>query len=366
MKKRLSASIVIVTVNRADSLDRTLQSLRQLRYDNFEAIVVDGPSVDRTQEVIRKHADFIRPFVNTVRNISAARNTGIAHAKGDIVVFIDDDAIPEPDWLDLIMAPYADPDVVSVGGFIRDPTGYGFQCKYTLVDRYGDARVYENASDFTLSDECLFSLTGTNFSTRRQHLLSIGGFDEEYVAFLDETDVNIRMVDRGWTAVVVPQAEIHHKFEPGYTRQKSPTPRTMYPQLRSKAYFCVVHNRGRKPLGDILGYLAGYVEREREWKRDLHRNGWADMATVERSGKSNGAWRTASTMRCGLPRLSGSRPLIWRWRRRARSSRSRSSCRRRSGCGSACSRGSIRRRATAVSGNGPRSWPPAWRRADTR
>ena len=282
MTANLSVSIVIVTVNRADSLDRTLQSLRQVRYENFEVLVVDGPSVDHTQEVVKRHANSIRPFINTVRNISGARNTGIAHAKGDIIVFIDDDAIPEPDWLDHLLAPYADPDVISVGGFIRDPTGYGYQCKYTLVDRYGNAQGYESAADFTVSSELLFSLTGTNFSTRREHLQSIGGYDEEYMLFLDETDVNIRMHDRGWTAVVVPEAEIHHKFEPGYVRQKSPVPRTMYPQLRSKAYFSVVHNRGRKPLVEVLAYLADYIEKEREWKRDLRRNGWADEATVNR------------------------------------------------------------------------------------
>ena len=49
----LSASLVIVTLDRAESLDRTLTSLRQIRYDNFETLVVNGPSRDHTGQVPR-------------------------------------------------------------------------------------------------------------------------------------------------------------------------------------------------------------------------------------------------------------------------------------------------------------------------
>jgi glycogen(starch) synthase len=282
MTSTLSASIVIVTFNRAASLDRTLASLHQLRYRNFEVLVVDGPSTDHTREVIAKHALFVRSFAHNVNNISISRNIGIAHAKGDVVVFIDDDAIPEPDWLEQLLAAYADPQVVAVGGFIRDATGFDYQSRYTVCDRYGNARQFHDPSEFTLDDETFLILTGANFSARRESLIAIGGFDEEYIWFLDETDVNLRMHDRGWKFAVAPGAEIHHKYEAGLTRASANVPRTMYPQLRSKAYFCVTHNLRRKRLFDILAYLADYVGKEREWKRDLARDGLTDRATVDR------------------------------------------------------------------------------------
>ncbi len=218
MASPLSASIVIVTFNRADSLDRTLGSLHQLRYRNFEVLVVDGPSTDHTRAVVAKHAPFVRSFSHKLSNISISRNIGIAHARGDIVVFIDDDAIPEPDWLDNLLAAYADPQIAAVGGFIRDAAGFDYQSRYTVCDRYGDARQFRAPSEFTLGDETFLSLTGTNFSARREKLIAIGGFDEEYIWFLDETDVNLRMHDRGWKFAVAPDAEIHHKYEAGLTR----------------------------------------------------------------------------------------------------------------------------------------------------
>ncbi len=139
----------------------------------------------------------------------------------------------------------------------------------TVCDRYGEARHYAGAPEVETDDESFLSPTGTNFSARRENLLALGGFDEAYVWFLDETDVCIRMHDRGWKIAFQPDAEIHHKSEPGLTRSRSPAPRTMYPQMRSKAYFCVRHNLGRKRLADIVAYLADYIGRERGWKRDL-------------------------------------------------------------------------------------------------
>jgi glycogen(starch) synthase len=282
MASTLSASIVIVTFNRADSLDRTLASLQQLRYRNFEVLVVDGPSTDHTHEVIAKHAAFVRAFSHDLNNISISRNIGVAHARGEVVAFIDDDAIPEPDWLEKLLAAYTDREIVAVGGFIRDATGFEYQSRYTVCDRYGDARQFGDPSEFTLDDETFLSLTGANFSARRENLIVIGGFDEEYVWFLDETDVNLRMHDLGWKFAVAPDAEMHHKFEVGLPRANAKVPRTMYPQLRSKAYFCVTHNLRRKRLFDILAYLVNYVAKEREWKRDLARDGLTDAATVDR------------------------------------------------------------------------------------
>ena len=278
---KLSATIVIVTVNRADSLDRTLTSLNQIRYDNFEVVVVQGPCADDTAQVIARHASRLRVYETDKINISVSRNIGVAHARGDVIAFIDDDAIPEPDWLDALLAPYANPAVATVGGFIRDTRGFEHQARYTVCDRFGDTQGFATAAEVKLDGERFLSLTGTNFSARRDVLLALGGFDEEYVWFLDETDVNLRMHDKGCKFAVAPGAEVHHKYEAGVTRTAASAPRTMYPQLRSKAYFCVRHNLGRKRLSEIIAYLSDYVARERAWKRGLL-GGGVDVATVDR------------------------------------------------------------------------------------
>jgi glycosyltransferase involved in cell wall biosynthesis len=272
---------VIATAGRAASLDRTLQSLRQLRYPLFEVIVVLGPSLDNSAEIVARHADFIRHYPIDRLNLSAARNIGVAMAQGDVVAFIDDDAMPEPDWLDRLITGYEDPRVAQVGGFIRDNRGVDFQCKYLVVDRFGDSVGFDELPELD-DDSHFLGLTGTNFSVRRDLLTQMGGFDEEYAYFLDETDVTIRLVDRGWASSILPDAEVHHKFEPSHLRTVMRVPKSMYATARSKAYFCCVHNRDRRPLHEILDYLANFIRRERDWKTNLFRYGHADRETVER------------------------------------------------------------------------------------
>ncbi len=86
-------SVIIPTYNRAVLVKRAIQSILDQTYDNFEVIVVDDASTDSTVTVIANIEDerlkYIRHEVNG--HASAARNTGIASAKGELIAFLDDD-----------------------------------------------------------------------------------------------------------------------------------------------------------------------------------------------------------------------------------------------------------------------------------
>ena len=105
------------------------------------------------------------------------------------------------DWLNELEKAYLDPSVGGAGGFTRNHTGVEFQTRALLCDPYGDSYDFESideAEKAMQQDECLyFSQTGTNSSFRRSALLEIGGFDEHFVYFLDETDVNFRIKEAG-------------------------------------------------------------------------------------------------------------------------------------------------------------------------
>src|SRR5713226_3171241 len=99
-------SIVINTYNRAHSLAVTLRSLRYLREQDFEVVVVNGPSDDATEQVLASYGDSIRVGVCPQRNLSISRNIGIKMAHGEIVAFLDDDAVPDEYWLRDLAAGY--------------------------------------------------------------------------------------------------------------------------------------------------------------------------------------------------------------------------------------------------------------------
>src|SRR5262249_15888424 len=99
MPKPLSFSIVINTHPRPERRAATLQSVRQLDYRHCEVCVVRGPTPDGTAEILAPWRGKIKVAQCPLRNLAASRNIGIALSAGDIVAFVDDDAVPEPEWL---------------------------------------------------------------------------------------------------------------------------------------------------------------------------------------------------------------------------------------------------------------------------
>lgn len=280
------ATIAICTYNRIHTLPRTLASLEQLRGDiPFEVIVVNGPSTDGTNAFLAAQ-DGIRVFRNPETNLSVSRNIAIANAVGDYICFIDDDAIPEPDWLELVVAALdSDPGLSAVGGFIRDADGIKFQARYVQCDAlgrgyYGDSPEY--VALLTKDVKTFPSLTGTNVTFRMSDLRKVGGFDETYAYFYDETDVNKRMDDAGMRALVLPEAEIHHKYAPSHLRTEKRVASNMYPIAKSVGYFALRHGAAEFGWQAAMERLQSFYSNEFNWKFENLTEGGIDKPLFDR------------------------------------------------------------------------------------
>ncbi|MCA7893338.1 glycosyltransferase [Burkholderia cepacia] len=240
-----SISVVVNTCNRATSLDATLASLLQQSFRDMEIVVVNGPSTDRTPEIIDKYRGRVKVVQCAELNLSVSRNIGIKAAAGDVIAFIDDDALPEPFWAERILAAYNDEDIGAVGGFVFDHTGTDYQATYIVCDRYGKSwtRIDANPSGlYSFPGAFRYSaLIGTNCSFRRDLLVKLGGFDEEYEYFLDETDVCVRLIDRGYKILQISDAFVHHKFLPSHMRTAAKATVHHYPILKNTIYFGLRH-----------------------------------------------------------------------------------------------------------------------------
>lgn len=252
----LSFSIIINTLNRAALLRKTLQSFRWIKYGGeFEVIVVNGPSTDDTAKVVDEWSPHIRAGTCDVANLSVSRNIGICMAQGDVVAFIDDDAIPEPEWIAQLEAAYDSAEIGGAGGGVFDQTGYSYQYKYSTATRLGNANwtATSSAENFCFPGSFEFPyLQGTNASFRRSALLEVGGFDEEIEYYLDETEVCCRLVDAGYVIRQLANAFVHHKFAPSHVRDDNRINRYRYPVIKNKIYFSLRHGRPYVPLGEIM------------------------------------------------------------------------------------------------------------------
>jgi len=242
----MKVSIVINTYNRMHALPMALDGIQRLRYPHLEVIVVNGPSTDGTDEYLRQKWEGKIKILNCDEaNLSKSRNIGILAAAGDIVAFIDDDAVPEPDWIDNIVPLYEDPLVGAVGGFVRDHSGVSFQTRYNITDRHGWTHEIEQTEEFPESVPRSFivpRLIGVNSTFRKSALEKISYFDEVFAYLYDEVDVAVRIIDHGYKICVSPRAEVHHKYAESHLRTKKKVPKSFYLMARSTAYFCIKHN----------------------------------------------------------------------------------------------------------------------------
>jgi glycogen(starch) synthase len=266
-------SVVINTYNRAASLHNTLQAMPRQNYPNFEVIVVNGPSTDHTLQTLEKHSAAIRVGSCAERNLSISRNVGIEMARGQFVAFIDDDAVPDEDWLVDAIAAFNSPEVAGVGGFVYDHTGYELQYSYTLCDRQGNA--YHNIP-VSMPEFCYPgcfrypALLGTNSIFRRDALLEIGGFDEQFDYFLDETDVNVRLIDAGYLLKQVSNAFVYHRFLPSHIRNEARINTNYLSIIRNRIYFSL-KNAPQEP-GYTVEILKDWAKLSYEARYNVHWN----------------------------------------------------------------------------------------------
>ncbi|HUP73237.1 MAG TPA: glycosyltransferase [Acidimicrobiales bacterium] len=239
----MRVSVVISTLDRAEGLRQTLRALRYQTHGALEVVVVNGPSTDFTQSVLDEFDD-IKVESCPLPNLSMSRNIGIRAAAGEIVAFIDDDAIPEFSWIEELIAGYTSDDIAGVGGVVLDHTGACVQFRFSASNRLGD--VVESITD-EMNDWCTPGawqfpyLQGTNASFRREALAEIGLFDETFDYFLDETDVCCRLVDAGHRIRSIDGAAVHHKSLPSSVRNEHRAVRHWFPVMKNRLYFGLRH-----------------------------------------------------------------------------------------------------------------------------
>ncbi|MGH9045426.1 MAG: glycosyltransferase, partial [Acidimicrobiales bacterium] len=265
-----SFSVVVNTDNRAQSLALTLRGLAHLDHRCFEVIVVCGPTKDATPEVLAPYRGAIKIGHCTERNLAASRNIGVAMAAGEVVAFIDDDAYPDPAWLDRLGAGYDDEEVAGVGGPTWHWSGATLGVSHSWSNRLGDvwvdlARGFDPSFVVNRPGTASFSYPiGTNMSFLRERLVGAGGFDEEFDYGFEEVDLCHRLTDAGWLVRVVDDALVYHKSLPSPIRGENRATHNMGVLLKNKAYYTFKHGWGTAPLSEMTQSLAAYARHYRD------------------------------------------------------------------------------------------------------
>jgi glycogen(starch) synthase len=296
----MRVSVVIATYNRARFLRNTLRALPYQSFTDFEVIVVNGPSSDETTAVLDEFAGSIKVVQIDKVNLGYARNRGIEAAAGDIVAFIDDDALAHRNWLLELSAAFDDARVGAAGGLVYDASGVTLQYRYSACDRLGRTKFdIERPFDKfnTNGADPFLYVQGTNMAFRKNVLHLIGGFADDCEYMHDETDVCMRILDAGFLVQPLDGAIVYHLVAPSHIRDGSKVIKHVFTSVKNHLLF--LHRAARSRYSDkvIAEEAARYVASVGESATRMHLEGrlteteyqkiLADMSSaVETAGKA--------------------------------------------------------------------------------
>ncbi|MES0880872.1 glycosyltransferase family 2 protein [Roseibium sp. SCP14] len=217
MSTNVTISVVVCahTLDRLRHISEMVSSIRAQTYPAASLIIVCDHS-DALYRVLKSEFQTAQIVRNEFeKGLSGARNTGIKHAHGDIVAFLDDDAAANPDWLEQIARAYSDPAVMAAGGFIAPawsterPKWFPREFDWVVGCSYLGLPQIRNP---------VRNLIGCNMSVRKAVLELTGGFRAglgrigNNAAGCEETDFFIRAKAKfpGQTILYEPEARVRH------------------------------------------------------------------------------------------------------------------------------------------------------------
>ncbi|MEH2206402.1 MAG: glycosyltransferase [Nostoc sp.] len=197
-----NVSVIVCAYNAERTMDTCLASLKELNYPNYEVIVVNDGSSDRTLE-ITQHYNYVRLINQENKGLSVARNVGMAAATGEIVAYTDSDCMADPDWLTYLVAKFLSSGLAAVGGPNLSPPEDSLVPACVAVSPGVPTHIL-------LSDEVAEHIAGCNMAFRREVLQEINGFNPIFRTAGDDVDICWRLQDRGYTIGFSPTAIVWH------------------------------------------------------------------------------------------------------------------------------------------------------------
>jgi len=219
----INISVIICTYNRADSLADTLHCLTKQSYEtkNWELIVVDNNSNDNSKEIITQYSKKLPNLAykfEPQQGLSYARNLGVNSAHGAIIVFTDDDVLPEVDWLVQIQNNMEKYNCDACGGYIAPkwetpPPSWLTEIFYGFLAIKTDTN---GPRQLSIDDELPF---GANMAFRKSMFSRYGLFDTQkgrkgnILAGGEDIEMFERIIHANCSVYYFPSIKVTHKVE---------------------------------------------------------------------------------------------------------------------------------------------------------
>lgn len=194
MVNTMKISVIIPAHNEEKNIEPAIRAVLAQTYPNFELIVVDNASIDKTGELVKSFGDKVKLLKEEQKGTQWARECGRLSAAGEIIVTMDADCLPDPDWLQKGSKFFNNENVVAVGGpYDYYDAGPFFRTISLLTQK----TIYVFSNWFFQKIRKGAVLIGGNMFLRASTLNKIGGYNTDFVFYGDDTDTAKQMAKHG-------------------------------------------------------------------------------------------------------------------------------------------------------------------------
>ena len=203
-KNQIVVSVVIPVFNGASRIESCLNSLLSQNFnEEYEIIIVDDGSSDNLKDVISGYPDVSYVFQANA-GPGVARNHGASLAKGEFLLFTDDDCVPVSNWISLMVTG------LRSGNQISGVKGAYLTNQDSLVSRFVQLE-YEDKYDVMKKFEYIDFIDTYSAGFKKSIFMEFGGYDSQYTtACAEDVDLSYRMYEKGYKMLFIPQAIVYH------------------------------------------------------------------------------------------------------------------------------------------------------------
>jgi len=217
-------SIIIPHWNGIDTLSECLISLFKTRHDSYEVIVVDNASTDGSQPWLKNKYPQVKLIENDKNyGYAGGCNRGALEANGDYLIFLNNDTIQDPDWIQNLekfmkkdkMIAAVQPKILNyfnkrIFDYAGGSGGYMDRFCFPFARGRIFSKQEEDIGQYNDSKQCFWS-SGTAFMIRKELFFEAGKFDEYFFSHMEEIDLCWRLQAMGFQIWVEPDAVVYHK-----------------------------------------------------------------------------------------------------------------------------------------------------------
>ena len=221
-------AVLVINYNGKHFLKACLESLEKQTYKNYEVYIVDNASTDGSIEYVKQHFPWVKTIVFSENlGFAKAYNEATRIVNADYAVFLNNDTKVDANWLsELVKGALEDESVVAVGSkilFYAQP-GILQHAGAQLALTGGGIDVGQYEKDDGKYDKRRFvgAVCGAAMLVRKDRFLSLGGFDDDFFAYFEDTDFCWRVWLHGYKVIYVPTSVVYHKFGGSWGPLESP------------------------------------------------------------------------------------------------------------------------------------------------